>query len=152
MSIYSCISFITFFFIFFFLLLFFVFFFFLMIRRPPRSTRTDTRFPDTTLFRSHHVRGDPAERPRPADRRRLPAPRLRHHHHRHARLPRPRAAAAGPGLGRHGQRDACHGPRLPAHGRSEEHTSELQSLMRNSYAVFCLKNKKTTIRTTKSNN
>src|SRR3546814_7394329 len=78
-------------------------FFFLMIRRPPRSTRTDTLFPYTTLFRS-----------------RCPeAARLR----RHARH-----FAAG----------------AVAHQqpRSEEHTSELQSLMRISYAVFCLKKKK----------
>src|SRR3546814_3170235 len=73
-----------------------------MIRRPPRSTRTDTLFPYTTLFRS------------------------------------PRAALSG---------TACSpspdtGPwRLLRDRRSEEHTSELQSLMRISYAVFCLKKK-----------
>src|SRR3546814_10870583 len=79
-----------------------------MIRRPPRSTRTDTLFPYTTLFRS--------------------------------RLP--------PGGGRDGgfgalsahQRGGAAGRRAPR--RSEEHTSELQSLMRISYAVFCLKKKK----------
>src|SRR3546814_4204072 len=76
-------------------------FFFLMIRRPPRSTRTDTLFPYTTLFRS------PAR-----DRRRDRAS--------------PDARA----------------PEIPGSwGRSEEHTSELQSLMRISYAVFCLKKK-----------
>src|SRR3546814_2417276 len=75
-----------------------------MIRRPPRSTRTDTLFPYTTLFRSlAPARG--AEREAPA----APAPRLR--------LADQRA------------------------DRSEEHTSELQSLMRISYAVFCLKKK-----------
>src|SRR3546814_6768775 len=68
-----------------------------MIRRPPRSTRTDTLFPYTTLFRS------------PQHRRRL---------HRRQGDPRPRHSR-----------------------RSEEHTSELQSLMRISYAVFCLKKK-----------
>src|SRR3546814_6817055 len=78
-----------------------------MIRRPPRSTRTDTLFPYTTLFRS---RGRPAARPSG-----WPA-RVR------ARCGRgPRATRAGQ--------------------RSEEHTSELQSLMRISYAVFCLKKK-----------
>src|SRR3546814_2966555 len=89
-------------------------FFFLMIRRPPRSTRTDTLFPYTTLFRSSHaVRPDI----------------------------RPSLCRAGLGPGhailRSGadQRDA-------RHHRSEEHTSELQSLMRISYAVFCLKKKK----------
>src|SRR3546814_2903111 len=97
--------------------------FFLMIRRPPRSTRTDTLFPYTTLFRSHRLRHRkaggrqvglceeiyPGRCPRrcrqPADRR---------HRDRH---------------------------------RSEEHTSELQSLMRISYAVFCLKKTKTTDKT-----
>src|SRR6056297_3714157 len=77
-----------------------LFFFFLMIRRPPRSTRTDTLFPYTTLFRS-----------RPDE-------------------------------------DLGHGraaPRHPRRPRSEEHTSELQSLRRISYAVFCLKKKKTNI-------
>src|SRR3546814_7275687 len=74
-----------------------------MRRRPPRSTRTDTLFPYTTLFRSdqrrqHDLRGEAPHRPplrRPGDQE-----------------------------------------------RSEEHTSELQSLMRTSYAVFCLKKKK----------
>src|SRR3546814_4274302 len=95
-----------------------------MIRRPPRSTRTDTLFPYTTLFRSD---GGP--------RRQRGA----------ARLPDPvRLRQAGLGGGR---------PRGPAreHGhavrpRSEEHTSELQSLMRISYAVFCLKKKNLTYR------
>src|SRR3546814_7480885 len=85
-------------------------FFFLMIRRPPRSTRTDTLFPYTTLFRSRRAagrcRGDRGGR-------RNPAP-ARH----------PRQMYAG-----------------TEHARSEEHTSELQSLMRISYAVFCLKKK-----------
>src|SRR3546814_1248969 len=88
--------------------------FFLMIRRPPRSTRTDTLFPYTTLFRSQQ--GD-REEPR---RERLPG--------QARRADRP----AQPAL--------LH--RLPGAGRSEEHTSELQSLMRISYAVFCLKKKK----------
>src|SRR3546814_10892169 len=73
-----------------------------MIRRPPRSTRTDTLFPYTTLFRSlRGAQGDTPEHAPP-------------HHHRN---------------------------------RSEEHTSELQSLMRISYAVFCLKKKKKTLTT-----
>src|SRR6056297_3989346 len=75
----------------------FVCFFFLMIRRPPRSTRTDTLFPYTTLFRSLKV---------------------------------------GPQAG-------VRWPSVPLpRWRSEEHTSELQSLRRISYAVFCLKKKK----------
>src|SRR3546814_8496254 len=91
-----------------------------MIRRPPRSTRTDTLFPYTTRVRSDDAdadaRGDPSLRP-PASCRRAAAGRRRH-----------RAGARGAGGG-------------PV--RSEEHTSELQSLMRISYAVFCLKKKKT---------
>src|SRR3546814_7188730 len=93
-----------------------------MIRRPPRSTRTDTLFPYTTLFRSHPF---PAARIRPVDRRRaFPADPL------WADEPGPRAG------------DARDEPRAGARPRSEEHTSELQSLMRISYAVFCLKKKK----------
>src|SRR3546814_10077534 len=84
--------------------------FFLMIRRPPRSTRTDTLFPYTTLFRSHEAA-------------------------RHLL----RVGDAG--------RSALYraGARGGADARSEEHTSELQSLMRTSYAVFCLKKKNTSI-------
>src|SRR3546814_3404679 len=93
-----------------------------MIRRPPRSTRTDTLFPYTTLFRS-------------------PAPSLR--------------APARNGCPRRGCARSCAreppatrapatlaDPAATACERSEEHTSELQSLMRISYAVFCLKKKK----------
>src|SRR3546814_8934410 len=89
-----------------------------MIRRPPRSTRTDTLFPYTTLFRSGEV---------PHLARRLDLNQL---------LPRTKRAPTdlwdSPGCG-------C-ASRL--WDRSEEHTSELQSLMRISYAVFCLKKKK----------
>src|SRR3546814_6284347 len=75
-----------------------------MIRRPPRSTRTDTLFPYTTLFRSQSTRGC---------------------------------------LSCRSERFARHRQRRPVLSyRSEEHTSELQSLMRISYAVFCLKKKK----------
>src|SRR3546814_2345148 len=81
-----------------------------MIRRPPRSTRTDTLFPYTTLFRSGH---SPSSTPAPA---------------------RPRRSIE--------LRPAAMPPAGPQR-RSEEHTSELQSLMRISYAVFCLKKKKT---------
>src|SRR3546814_5763563 len=84
-----------------------------MIRRPPRSTRTDTLFPYTTLFRSRPRQGGRAAR-----RRRLERAARRHPPQRQGR-----AAAAR------------------IHDRSEEHTSELQSLMRISYAVFCLKKK-----------
>src|SRR3546814_4364396 len=100
-----------------------------MIRRPPRSTRTDTLFPYTTLFRS-----DPSPPGGGGGRR----DRLGQDHP---------AAAPVPGRRTRGQgHDRLHpaAPDRRARGgaRSEEHTSELQSLMRISYAVFCLKKKK----------
>src|SRR3546814_6606960 len=82
-----------------------------MILRPPRSTRTDTLFPYTTLFRSPAWSAAQAE---PASWRGS-------------------QAAARPVASCRRRRRRARGP------RSEEHTSELQSLMRNSYAVFCLK-------------
>src|SRR3546814_4160931 len=105
------------------------FFFFLMIRRPPRSTRTDTLFPYTTLFRSR-VGGATLSRlilsllvtPLP-----VTASVTRY----------VRARECLSGLDHVGV-----GSLHPGVLRSEEHTSELQSLMRNSYAVFCLKKKK----------
>src|SRR3546814_1386918 len=100
-----------------------------MIRRPPRSTRTDTLFPYTTLFRSFDDDGA-------------------------ARGERRGSVAAGDREGEREVRRAEHrdgaerdaalaqiGPVAVFGARSEEHTSELQSLMRNSYAVFCLKKK-----------
>src|SRR3546814_3843530 len=103
-------------------------FFFLIIRRPPSSTRTDTLFPYTTLSRS--VDG---ARTRPAGHPRRP--------HDHRRCDRHRLHQKPPPRFRHGQ---SAGPdpesaRDRRQLRSEEHTSELQSLMRISYAVFCLK-------------
>src|SRR3546814_11833907 len=95
----------------------FIVFFFLMIRRPPRSTRTDTLFPYTTLFRSR----DKAATSRWWGELRAEA-----------------AAAFGRSIGVR-TRTAY---RRAVRFRSEEHTSELQSLMRISYAVFCLKKKK----------
>src|SRR3546814_6004847 len=128
--------------------------FFLMIRRPPRSTRTDTLFPYTTLFRSRAsaavqraeaggTRGGSARGARAAleeGRRAVPAGRGGG-----AQL-RPRlgpGAARSDHAGRAERGAALHGPgRFDRHrGRSEEHTSELQSLMRISYAVSCLKKK-----------
>src|SRR3546814_16965329 len=106
--------------------------FFLLIQRPPRSTRTDTLFPYTTLFRSHHEC-----REQPVGDQQLfglcggGGDDLRGEGHRlwHCRPQGRRQRCAG-GL----CRDALgRGP------RSEEHTSELQSLMRISYAVFRLK-------------
>src|SRR3546814_5148998 len=96
-----------------------------MIRRPPRSTRTDTLFPYTTLFRSRRLAASYANYlivngavlvPAYGDRADDEAARI--------------IGTAHPG------REVVQVP------RSEEHTSELQSLMRNSYAVFCLKKKK----------
>src|SRR3546814_2691140 len=114
-----------------------------MIRRPPISTLTDTLFPYTTLFRSVH-----------RESRRMGAD-----------FQRPQAGAGrqgGLGAGQDlPQRGADPFTRLGAqdlpHQRSEEHTSELQSLMRISYAVFCLKKKndrykKPTPRTTEQDN
>src|SRR3546814_2909452 len=112
-----------------------------MIRRPPRSTRTDTLFPYTTLFRSVEINDHQAVISLIVDPRRgiaqlgeaavggaaavaLAYPVALLCHQRRAR----------------GARQAVeHGAIAP---RSEEHTSELQSLMRNSYAVFCLEKKK----------
>src|SRR3546814_2931251 len=107
-----------------------------MRRRPPRSTRTDTLFPYTTLFRSS---ADPAGRSAPgqgrvagrfscrAVPRHLQWPMtLRYYRNRNGFLKENKLV------------------KLKLTFRSEEHTSELQSLMRNSYAVFCMKKKNTT--------
>src|SRR3546814_4263078 len=102
-----------------------------MIRRPPRSTRTDTLFPYTTLFRSIRSGGD------------------------HPRPP-PQSAAGQRGstylkfdstLYCADKHRSCSCPIVWRVSRSEEHTSELQSLMRISYAVFCLTKKKLTCST-----
>src|SRR3546814_3989991 len=116
-----------------------------MIRRPPRSTRTDTLFPYTTLFRSC----------RSSHRNAGTRSRLNFSHATHelpeldndacvVRLRSPRNKSLGSGLpARVAVCLDCGCPELVS--RSEEHTSELQSLMRISYAVFCLKkNKKQT--------
>src|SRR3546814_2048677 len=99
-----------------------------MIRRPPRSTRTDTLVPYTTLFRSWRAGGKCADDGR-SQRCLSPRP-VRH-------------------LAPWAQEDPCGIWRAPPKNgktirRSEEHTSELQSLMRSSYAVFCLKKEKHT--------
>src|SRR3546814_6366270 len=103
-----------------------------MIRRPPRSTRTDTLFPYTTLFRSParssrcraHLGRNSARRDRRS--RRLPE--------RQGKAGAPHCARA-----RTGELTMKSYLRAALPLRSEEHTSELQSLMRISYAVFCLK-------------
>src|SRR3546814_1479136 len=116
----------------------FSFFCFFMIRRTPRSTRTDTLFPYTTLFRSSHF--IPFQRCTVLSTLALqPDARLRF-------VGLQRIALYSPyGVMRH-QLQPFQPPGLLAperNLRSEEHTSELQSLMRISYAVFCLKKKKT---------
>src|SRR3546814_2395245 len=104
-----------------------MFCFFLMIRRPPRSTRTDTLFPYTTLFRSR--RQGPGLRTDPGGRR--------------GRRRGLRSAPEQPAMAAHPAKGSPQGCLSCLTGRrSEEHTSEPQSLMRISYAVFCLKKKK----------
>src|SRR3546814_2545940 len=145
-----------------------------MIRRPPRSTRTDTLFPYTTLFRSVRSGQRPLAgagavalrsargRPRPA-RDQAPG----------ARIPPPDARLVVPWRRSSGDRGHRRVQALPlrvadghqradvarprsrrgrgtGQARTEEHTSELQSLMRISYAVFCLKKKNTTTQTKKA--
>src|SRR3546814_1606225 len=102
----------------------YTYFFFLMIRRPPRSTRTDTLFPYTTLFRSRAAIGAVMEGGRIIGVEQIVD------------------AAVNFEIAAHGEGGADPGERI-AIERSEEHTSELQSLMRISYAVFCLKKKNT---------
>src|SRR3546814_3664567 len=109
-----------------------------MIRRPPRSTRTDTLLPYTTLFRS--IERELAVSTRLADGdlgRALGTGELDQH--------RVTAGVVEEGLLRRGAVLLCQLDRAGDHRiRSEEHTSELQSLMRISYAVFCLKKKNIT--------
>src|SRR3546814_3191839 len=135
-----------------------------MIRLPPRSTRTDTLFPYTTLFRSilarrSHAAGIDARRRRwrlrarmaeracithafPAGRRNGRAP---------AQVPRRRFGIGNPLIGDDARTRRGNAAQQSLADRSEEHTSELQSLMRISYAVFCLK-KKNNKPTTHTNN
>src|SRR3546814_5475629 len=109
-----------------------------MIRRPPRSTRTDTLFPYTTLFRSAGVQANTA-----ANGPGMPAVPDRNNLYSETVAGRFSAAVSG-------ALERVYVPNRSANtvtvidpGRSEEHTSELQSLMRISYAVFCLKKKNT---------
>src|SRR3546814_9004813 len=115
-----------------------------MIRRPPRSTRTDTLLPYTTLFRSAHVRVLPQQRaPEDGGSPHEPA-RHRHLNATRAGTPVLEVSPGEESMSR-SERIAVIGlgyVGLPLAVRSEEHTSELQSLMRISYAVFCLKKKK----------
>src|SRR3546814_811774 len=109
-----------------------------MLPLPPRSTRPDTLFPFTTLFRSHN---DPGRSPRGAARR-VGQPRRAGLPRRRPLRPGPRRPVLAARLLR--VRPALLPRRIAGPARSEEHTSELQSLMRTSYAVFCLKKKKNT--------
>src|SRR3546814_2106337 len=160
------------------LFFFCLFLFFLMIRRPPRSTRTDTLFPYTTLFRSvreAHPRRASSRTSRlhrwsasclqSRDWRGTPRhPRARARSVRECRVRNPSGGCARAALQyRSGPSRHPFYLNLTLPGaipqqitrrgshRSEEHTSELQSLMRISYAVFCLKKKTTTYNTTKKN-
>src|SRR3546814_9345471 len=115
-----------------------MFVFFVMLRLPPRSTRTDTRFPYTTLFRSFALVDDAAlvrvdEFDRILDRQNVPGLMfVAMIDHRRQRC------------GLAGARRTDHQDQAALLQRSEEHTSEIQSLMRRSYAVICLKKKKQT--------
>src|SRR3546814_3817343 len=136
------------------------FFFFLMVRRPPRSTRTDTLFPYTTLVRSSSTTAWPSRCRHAAE----PGPGPTHALYRRATAMRcteavvrrpvdrcrgsagavddPRDALRLRGLRRHPQ--PCHAPRrrgVPPAQRSEEHTSEPPSHIRPSFADFCSKKK-----------
>src|SRR3546814_5530451 len=106
--------------------------FFLMIRRPPRSTRTDTLFPYTTLFRSAIRRGGPG-RSGPGGAAGTLGPASGSGHGGSMRVAMLTGGGDCPGLNAVMRAVARKGEL-----RSEEHTSELQSLMRISYAVFCL--------------
>src|SRR3546814_5325905 len=110
-----------------------------MFRRPPRSTRTDTLFPYTTLFRSR----PPGPEIRLLSDLRTATPARAFAHQLDRRAARARTRSAQHGLeSRGGCLRLCRPFCVLAMGlRSEEHTSELQSLMRISYAVFCLKKK-----------
>src|SRR3546814_6909509 len=111
-----------------------------MLRRPPRSTRTDTLFPYTTLFRSAKVeKPQNQNHPHPipktarfssADRKSAPPTR--------SQIALRSSNKAGTASRSASRRNSGHHPC----NRSDEHTSELQSLMRISYAVFCLKKKR----------
>src|SRR3546814_14151216 len=105
------------------------FFFFLMLRRPPRSKRTDTLFPYTTLFRSFMMFW---MRPPVAVHRRPSLRSKRSDRQEGHVILHPASSIVG----------AIVLLSMVTSMRSEEHTSELQSLMRISYAVFCLKKKK----------
>src|SRR3546814_9562466 len=108
-----------------------------MIRRPPRSTRTDTLFPTR---RSSDLGPRPSARSQPLVARLAPAQERGGGGQRIENARDDCEAVARGGVGRRRRQQVA----LTLHDRSEEHTSELQSLMRISYAVFCLKKKTNT--------
>src|SRR3546814_5696964 len=114
-----------------------------MIRRPPRSTRTDTLFPYTTLFRSRQLRAPQYH----AGGANIDDGGINRASHLRCGGPADTLAAAGFHLFHRLRHRAAQSVL-----RSEEHTSELQSLMRISYAVFCLKKKKKKQEPTHNNN
>src|SRR3546814_4424910 len=118
-----------------------------MIRRPPRSTRTDTLFPYTTLFRSARGQLLQIATSELAFQYGI-SPNVRHGHATNENCLNPAIIIGEQRLFDERRRTVDAGGRLcflqyvtPVRQRSEEHTSELQSLMRTSYAVLCLKNK-----------
>src|SRR3546814_7178804 len=121
-----------------------MFFFFLMIRRPPRSTRTDTLFPYTTLFRSASrvflFQNKPPEKGKITGIGFIEEVK-----------DCPDQGNAAP-KGVNEDVPTHHQDQLATGARSEEHTSELQSLMRISYAVFCLNNKNVRLKTRQEQN
>src|SRR3546814_9411901 len=109
-----------------------------MIRRPPRATRSDTLVPYTTLFRSLLILAEQwSDQDPPCDGPAAAAQKARRGHS-------PDLRCSGRGANRPTRRRPAAPATAVRRDRSEEHTSELQSLMRISYAVFCLKKKKTT--------
>src|SRR3546814_3164498 len=113
-----------------------------MIPRPPRLTRTDTPFPYTTLFRS----STPPGKVWNSDLRALATDSANERGHSFVRMQRARSRVPVHRCGTRGRaatgcRAGAARPHRCLRGRSEEHTSELQSLMRISYAVFCLTKK-----------
>src|SRR3546814_1111377 len=121
--------------------------FFLMIRRPPRSTRTDTLFPYTTLFRSildvpvSFFFDDMSDETAAHSPRRMKSGIVRDEYEENPTDPMARRETLELVRAYYSIKNPSLRKRIT---RSEEHTSELQSLMRISYAVFCLKKKKKT--------
>src|SRR3546814_3639602 len=113
-----------------------------MMRRPPRTKRTETLFPYTTLFLADQDGQPCLRRAVGGHQARDPGGRVRHRcARRRVRGDLPLRSRRADGEADARPRSVSVGRRRTAAGRSEEHTSELQSLMRISYAAFCLKKK-----------